>query len=143
MTRVFLDASVLFSASYSSRGASREILRRGIRGELTIVVSRYVLEEVRRSLEAKAARAVDAYEEFVSLLSPEITPDASHAELKEAASYVNLKDAPVVAAAVRAEVEYLVRLDGRHLMRDSVVGRRSGLNIITPEQLLTILRDDG
>jgi predicted nucleic acid-binding protein len=143
MTRVFLDASVLFSASYSSRGASREILRRGIRGELTIVVSRYVLEEVRRSLEAKAARAVDAYEEFVSLLSPEITPDASHAELKEAASYVNLKDAPFVAAAVRAEVEYLVTLDRRHLMRDSVVGRRSGLNIITPEQLLTILRDDG
>ncbi|NIN64385.1 MAG: PIN domain-containing protein [Anaerolineae bacterium] len=119
------------------------MLRRGIRGELTIVVSRYVLEEVRRSLEAKAARAVDAYEEFVSLLAPEITPDASHAELKEAASYVNLKDAPVVAAAVRAEVEYLVTLDRRHLMRDSVVGRRSGLNIITPEQLLTILRDDG
>ncbi len=143
MTRVFLDASVLFSASYSSRGASREIIRRGIRGELTVVVSRYVLEEVRRSLEAKAARAVDAYEEFVSLLSPEITPDASHAELKEAASYVNLKDAPVVAAAVRAEVEYLVTLERRHLMRDSVVGRRSGLNIVTPEQLLTILKDDG
>ena len=143
MTRVFLDASVLFSASYSSRGASREIIRRGIRGELTVVVSRYVLEEVRRSLEAKAARAVDAYEEFVSLLSPEITPDASHAELKEAASYVNLKDAPVAAAAVRAEVEYLVTLDRRHLMRDSVVGRRSGLNIVTPEQLLTILKDDG
>ena len=143
MTRVFLDASVLFSASYSSRGASREIIRRGIWGELTVVVSRYVLEEVRRSLEAKAARAVDAYEEFVSLLSPEITPDASHAELKEAASYVNLKDAPVVAAAVRAEVEYLVTLERRHLMRDSVVGRRSGLNIVTPEQLLTILKDDG
>ena len=32
MIRVFLDASVLFAAAYSTTGASREIIRQGFRG---------------------------------------------------------------------------------------------------------------
>ena len=34
MIRVFVDASVLFAADYSAKGASREIIQRAIRGEL-------------------------------------------------------------------------------------------------------------
>jgi len=143
MVRVFLDASVLFSASYSGRGASREIIRRGIRDELIIVVSRYVLEEVQRNLREKAPRAVGAFQEFVTLVSPEIADDPSPSELKEAASYINLKDAPIVVAAVRAEVEYLVTLDRRHFLQDPKVAERSGLNIVTPDELVAILRGEG
>ena len=143
MLRVFLDASVLFSASYSERGASRKIIRRGIRDELIIVVSRYVLEEVERNLREKVPRAVRAFQEFVTLLSPEIADDPSPSELKEAASYINLKDAPIVVAAVRAEVEYLVTLDRRHFVQDPKVAERSGLNIVTPNELVAILRSEG
>ncbi len=143
MVRVFLDASVLFSASYSARGASREIIRRGIRDELIIVVSRYVLEEVERNLREKVPRAVGAFQEFVTLVSPEIADDPSPSELKEAASYINLKDAPIVVAAVRAEVEYLVTLDRRHFVQDPKVAERSGPNIVTPNELVAILRGEG
>lgn len=143
MIRVFLDASVVFSASYSEKGASRDVIRRAIRGELMIVVSRYVLEEVRRNLEEKAPRALGAYQEFVTLVSPEIARDPSPSELKEAASYINLKDAPIIAAGINADVDYLVTLDRKHLLGDTNVARRSGLKIVTPDELVAVLSGNG
>jgi hypothetical protein len=44
MIRALLDASVLFAAAYSETGASREIVRRAIRGEVQLVGSRLVFE---------------------------------------------------------------------------------------------------
>jgi len=141
-TRLFLDASVVFSASYSEKGASREIILRGIRGQLIVVVSRYVLKEVRVNLEEKAPHAVEAYQELVTLLSPEIADAPSLSELREAATYINLKDAPIVAAAARARVDYLVTLDRKHLLSDPKVAQRSGLKIVTPDQLMAIFKDE-
>jgi putative PIN family toxin of toxin-antitoxin system len=140
MTRVFLDANVLFSAAYSATGASREILRRALRHEIDIVVSRYVLKETRRNLEHKAPQAVDAFKELISLLSVEMEADPSPSKLQAAASYINLKDAPIIAAAVNAEADYLVTLDRRHFIADPAVAQRSGLSIVTPDQLVAILR---
>ena len=143
MTRVFLDASVLFSAAYSARGASREILRRSLRHEIDIVVSRHVVEEARRNLGHKAPQALDAFEELISLLSTEMEADPSPSELQAAARYINLKDAPIIAAAVNADVDYLVTLDQKHFIADPTVGQRCGLNIVTPDQLVAILRGEG
>jgi len=140
MTRVFLDASVLFSAAYSATGASREILRSALRHEVVAVVSRYVTEEARRNLRRKAPAAIQAFERLMELLSPEVAADPSLLELQAAASYTNLKDAPIVAAAVKAKVEYLVTLDRAHFIDDPKVARASGLSILTPDNLLAILR---
>jgi predicted nucleic acid-binding protein len=43
MIRVFLDASVLFAAAYSESGASREIIRLGVQGQVELWASEYVL----------------------------------------------------------------------------------------------------
>ena len=39
MTRIFFDSSALFAAILSSRGAARELMRRHMRGELTLVIN--------------------------------------------------------------------------------------------------------
>jgi predicted nucleic acid-binding protein len=142
-TRVFLDASVLFSAAYSATGASRETVRRALRHQIAIVLSRYVLTEARRNLEHKAPQAVDAFDGLIDLLPLEMQADPLPTELEAAASYINLKDAPIIAAAVSAEVDYLATLDRRHFIADPAVGQRSGLSIVTPDQLLAILRGEG
>jgi predicted nucleic acid-binding protein len=36
--RIFIDSSVLFSAAYSGRGHSRDLLLMAIRGDLTLVI---------------------------------------------------------------------------------------------------------
>lgn len=64
MIRVFLDASVLFAAAYSTTGASREIIRQGFRGCIALVASELVFEEARRNLEVKAPGQVPDLETF-------------------------------------------------------------------------------
>lgn len=48
--RAVLDANVLVSAALSGRGAPAELLRRALHGELELIVSEHLLEEVERTL---------------------------------------------------------------------------------------------
>jgi predicted nucleic acid-binding protein len=50
--RLFIDSSVLFAAAYSNRGHAHDLVQMGIRGQVTLVMSRLVLEETRRNLAA-------------------------------------------------------------------------------------------
>jgi predicted nucleic acid-binding protein len=142
MTRVFVDASVLFSAAYSEKGSSREILRKGLRHEIVLVVSGFVIEEARRNLLRKAPPALETFDQLMELLSPEIVADPTLREVEAAGSYINLKDAPVLAAAIGAKVDYLLTLDRKHFIDDPRVGRESGLNIVTPDVLVAIVRGE-
>ncbi len=57
-----------------------------------------------------------------------------------AATYTFLKDAPIVAAAKKATVDYLVSLDRKHLVGVQEVAQGSGLTIVLPEALLDAIR---
>ncbi len=140
MIRVFFDASVLFSASYSKTGSSRDLLQEAIRGNLKIVVSRYVLEEAERNLAQKAPEALPAFRELSTLIAAEVAEKPALEELKQAATYINLKDAPIVAAAAKAKVDYLVTWDRKHFIDDLKVAERSGLMILTPDKLMAIVK---
>jgi len=65
---------------------------------------------------------------------------ATREEVTDAASYTELKDAPIVAAARKAHVDYLLTFDRKHLLNPPEVAAQSGLTIVLPEELLKILR---
>ena len=137
--RIFIDANVFYAAIYSSTGASREIILRGIRGEVILVVSRLILEEVERNLSAKAPDTLPLFRQFADAVPFEMV-EPTKREVLEAMEYVVLKDAPVVAAARRAKVDYLVSLDRKHLVGKPDIEDRSGLKITLPEHILSLLR---
>lgn len=141
MIRVFLDANVFFAASYSRTGASRALFQAALESKITIVASEVVLIEAERNLARKAPAALPAFRQLLELVVGEITDKPSREELERAATYVALKDAPIVAAAIKARVDYLTTLDRRHFMRDPQIAEHSGLKIVTPDQLLAILRE--
>lgn len=142
MIKLFLDASVLFAAAYSSSGASRELFRLAARDAVTLVISRFVLEEAERNLSAKAAtEIVQRLHLLLAVVSVEISPDPSKEEVLAAAAYTALKDAPVVAAARQAGVDYLVSLDRKHLVEPPEVAEQSGLAIVLPETALNAVRE--
>ena len=86
MIRAFLDTSVLFAASYSPTGASRELIRLAFQGQVQLVISDDVLEEARRNLAAKLPNALDLFQQIVELIPFEIvTPTL--AEVQRAAMY--------------------------------------------------------
>jgi predicted nucleic acid-binding protein len=142
MMRGFVDASVLYAACYSETGSARELLLESVRGHLILVVSPHVLEEVERNLVAKAHQALPAFETLIKLVDPEKARKPTLEELEQAAAYTALKDAPIVAAAVAANVDYLVTWDRKHLINPPKVAERSGLRILTPGELMDSLREE-
>ena len=134
--KVFLDANILFAAAYSSRGGSREIIRKGIVGELVTIVSSTVLEEAVRNLQRKAPTAVEAFMRFIGTLDPQIAEEPSKKEVGKVGQYVNPEDAIVLAAAIKAEVDYFVTLDKKHFLKDPRVEKKAKLKILSPRQFL-------
>ncbi len=105
------------------------------------MISSFVLEETERNLAAKSPEDLQRFEDYKANIAFEIA-DPSSAEVWEAASYTELKDAPIVAAAKRAQVDFLVSHDRRHLVGIRAVSEGSGLAIILPDELLRPIRGE-
>ncbi len=137
--RVFLDTNVLFSGAYSSSGAPRRLLDGAARGQFQPVVSRTVLDELVRNLRNKAARALPVWEKIFREVSFEIAVEPPRREIDRWLGMGLGSDAPIIAAALHARVDYFCTGDRRVLGR----GRRGdlgGLEIISPAALLRLLR---
>ena len=107
MDRLFLDANVLFSAAYGSRGLATlwDLKRLGL---CRLLASAYVLEEARRNLESNALlAALERLRADIDLV-PECDPNTPcPCDLPE-------KDRPVLMAAVKAGATHLITGDLRH-----------------------------
>jgi putative PIN family toxin of toxin-antitoxin system len=142
MITVFIDSSVLFAASLSTTGASAEIIRQGLRGEIAITVSDVVLEETRRNLSQLPRRSDEALAQLERFLTVTAFTqvEATKKQIERAAKYTVAKDAPIIAAAKKGKADYLVSLDRRHLVGVPEVAKRSRLRIVLPEELVKQLR---
>jgi predicted nucleic acid-binding protein len=139
MVRTFVDASVFFAACYSERRASAAIFRHALQDNVHLVISEFVLQEVARNLARKSPEDLGRFEVFRDNVPFELVAP-SREEVLSASKYTELKDAPIVAAAIRGNVDALVSLDRRHLVGRSEVAQGSGLRIVLPEELLEEIR---
>ena len=138
MRRVFLDASVIIAGAASSTGASRAVLMLAEVGLFQGVVSEQVLEECQRNLAKKLPAALATYSELLSKLNLEVMNNPSSAEYSLWLSIIEPKDAPILAAAVLAQVDRLLTLNTRDFTQN--VAQQSGLNIQTPSQFIQEVR---
>jgi predicted nucleic acid-binding protein len=113
--RIFLDSSVLYAAAFSATGPARRLLLKGMEGSVTLAISDLVLEETKRNLTKNAPSALPYFAILTDLFSPVIT-NPTKAQIVKAAQIVHLKDAPIVAAAVKANADYLATHDVKHLL---------------------------
>ena len=139
MKRIFIDSSVLFSAAYSSKGHSRDLILMAARGEINLVLSQFVLTETRRNLAEEAPDAV-VWLELLLITLPYELVRPSKEEVLESAIHVALKDAPIVAAARKAKVDLLVTMDQKHLLGKPELANYAGVEIVTPKEAVAILR---
>ena len=139
--RVVLDANVFLSALPRLRDQDsppRRILGAWLTGEVDIVISAHIIEEVSRNLRKPyfatvlgGTEAIQVWEEIrriaevVELHSQEMVPQlASHPE-----------DNYVLATALVGEVDYLVTGD-RQLQRLETIG---SIRIVSPAEMLLII----
>ena len=137
--RVFVDTSVLFSAIFSPNGYARDVLTLAGEDALILVISRDVLEETERNLQKKAPGKIPLFTTLIALLAPEIIEALTTEEVAATAAYTALKDAPIVAAAIKAGVDYLVTYDHKDLLDPPQVAEKSGLKIVRPETVIRLL----
>lgn len=135
--RVFLDSNVIFSSLHSPQGAPGIILEHFIRGDISVVVSQQVLEEVVRIVKEKLPDALPALRRLLVSAPPEVTPDPTLKEIEPWAKKLPLADAAILAAAMTAQPNYFVTGDS-HFLKNPDLAQEKGLVIITPAQFLKI-----
>ena len=137
---VFLDSSVLIAAMISSTGRARELLVRGIRGEVRLVSSDLVLTETERNVLQKAPAAMPVFELLRQILDADLV-EPSTALLDQCMRSIHPKDAPIVAAAAFAQVAWLATYDRKHLLTQrEIVATQFSVTLATPEEVLSSLR---
>jgi uncharacterized protein len=109
--KIFLDANILFSASYSD-----SIMRRLVKDlnnkSCVLAADRYVIEEALRNLSIHRPGAIPELHDLVKLLT--IVPTRLFSA--KIPTDINLpdKDVPVLAAAINASCDILMTGDSRH-----------------------------
>ena len=129
--RIFIDSSVLFSAANSAKGHSRDLMLMGANGEITIVLSDYVLEETRRNLSQLKRPPLNEFDEILANARIEVV-EVNKQVVLDAAKRIVLTDAPILAAAKIATVDMLVSLDKKHILNHPELEAYIKANIVTP-----------
>jgi predicted nucleic acid-binding protein len=137
--RVFLDTSALIAGVVSSTGAAHEVLRLAEAGLIELVISRQVLIEADRNLSTKLPAVVPDYERLLKALKPSVVEDPAPEAVEEARLVIHHNDAPILAAAREANVDYLVSWNTKHFPTRSVKDFVT-FPVVTPGELLTAFR---
>ncbi len=137
--RVFVDSSAFIAAIYSARGYSYGLLLLGIRGEIEIVLSMDVVNEIIQNITIDRPDKIPALERVFAAADSEMV-DISRKEVRAAAKYIVEKDAPILAAAKVAEVDMLVSLDKRHILEKPELVKYIHAPIVTPAEAVRRFR---
>jgi len=136
--RIFLDTNVLFSGLYSSRGVPATILEEFIKGDIEIVISQQVLEELVNTIKEKLPEALPALETLLMNMPPEVVADPEPGDILPWRGKLSLGDASILAAAIKVKPDYFVTGD-RHFLEVSGLVKKAGLIITTPTGLLKVI----
>jgi predicted nucleic acid-binding protein len=137
--RVFLDSSVLYAAAFSAIGPARRLILNGLQGSVSLCISDLVLEETKRNLTKNAPLALPSFTILAGFFVPSVTRPTK-AEVFKAAQIVHLKDAAIVAAAAKANADYLATHDVKHLLTHAkAIDSAYGMRVLTPADILRTL----
>ena len=106
--RLFLDTSVLLSASGSAKGASRFIVAEAVAQGWDLVSSDYCAEETQRNLPKIGRTAATVWK---AEIAPRVRLIRASLALDKPLLFPKAKDRPVVITALAARADWLLTLD--------------------------------
>ncbi|PIY68971.1 hypothetical protein COY90_03095 [Candidatus Roizmanbacteria bacterium CG_4_10_14_0_8_um_filter_39_9] len=138
---VFLDASVLFSALYSPTGGSYALITsikdKLIRG----ITSQTVVEELHNNIIKLQHISQKKVDDLLINNSILVCDHIDEKELLPWLGKIEAKDIHVIVGAMSTGCHYLVTLDKKHLLNNKVQSLCKGIKIVTPKELLAIMRE--
>ncbi|MFQ5421211.1 MAG: PIN domain-containing protein [Anaerolineae bacterium] len=135
--RLFVDADVLFAgvAFPQEHSASLVVLRVAEITLVDAVTSQQAVEEARRNLAEKIPEALPAFALIVQRCL-RVAPAPTVAEITPFTGLADLKDLPILVAAIQTESPYLVTFNTRHYQPG-----HPDVMILRPGEFLLRLRD--
>jgi predicted nucleic acid-binding protein len=133
-----LDTNVLFSGVLSQSGAPARLIEATVAGQFTPVVSSVVLGEFVRNVVAKQPQLVSLVALLLQSVPLEIAREGSSRDIALWRDVTFGTDAPVIAAALLAEVDYLCTGDNGIHAKSNLL-QAAGLKVIRPVELLSLL----
>ena len=110
--------------------------------EITITISEQVVIESEHSLALKSPHSLPYYRDLLRMVKPRIVRIPAPKEVAKCHSIISdPTDAPILATAVKAGVDYLVMLNRKYFITDPKVAEKTGLRIGTPADALTWIRE--
>jgi len=139
---LFLDTSALFAGIWSESGASRQLLKLGELGLITIVLSAQVLSEIDYALRLKAPQTMGMLAVLLDRAQVRITPTSLPRLFQQARMVVSHPgDARVIADAWDAKVDFFVTLDRQHLLSNEPLIQMLPFPVGTPGDALAWYRE--
>jgi len=124
------------AAALSSTGSAHELMQLSHSGQVVLIISSLVTEEVERNLDRKAPNKSPRLRQLLDDIAFEQVEPSATAIAREA-EHVVPKDAAIVAAAVAANVDFLVTYDERHLLAEAdSIQSRHGIVVCTPAVMI-------
>ena len=137
--RLFLDTSVLLSASGSAEGASRFIVAEAVAQGWDLVSSDYCAEETQRNLPKIGRTAATAWK---AKIAPRVRLIRASLALDKPLLFPKAKDRPVVITALAARADWLLTLDVTDF-HGKLGCEVYGLRLATPGEFLFERRASG
>jgi len=131
MHRVVLDTNVLAPAFACPGSVCDQLFQKLVSAQVELVVSSFILSELRRVLARKFGVVPEAVDETIELLRNFAIVVEPSEQLKTIANPD--ADNRILECAIAGDVEYLVTGDTKHLLP---LGHVRGIPLITPRQAL-------
>jgi predicted nucleic acid-binding protein len=130
---------VIIAGSASSTGASRAVLILAEIGLFKAIVSQQVIQECQRNLANKLPVAMPAFLELLTRLALEVVDDPDAQDVARWQTIIEEKDAPILAAALRANANRILTLNTKDFTPE--VALQAGIILQTPAQFIQNLRE--
>lgn len=141
MITVFIDTSVLFSACLSKIGSAALVLGHCRKNKIKGFISRYVLSEIKRNAIQKLDQLGKQRLNFYILQSNlNIVDNPTFDEIKICQEVINLKDAPILATAVKNKTNYLITFNTKDFLLPKVKDFAKSLTILTPRDFVMFIK---
>lgn len=137
MDKLFLDANILFTATYSSTGASRAIFELAERKKVVIFSSRYAIKEAQVNILNKIGENhFPLFYKLISILHSVDKKIARESEMEKYKAIIVKKDIPILLSALELKVDYLITLDKRDFKNDKIKSVNFPFAILQPGEYL-------
>lgn len=129
--RVMVDANVLVAGSVWPRWLYA-ILQHGLRGDFSLVLSQYVIDQAYRTLQKRFPIHNEKFERFLASAKYElVAPPAKEQVLAHRDLVRDVTDIPVALAAINPGVDYLVSEDKDLTVQDETTATlRAQVNVM-------------